>query len=73
MFETQQNSTPTSRDGHMHTSSDGCACQSTSSPANPVQGIIAGSDWTHDDVAVALSALSLVAWILTTWYLMRSN
>jgi len=43
--------------------------QSIAPPENVVQGALAGTSWTHDDVLVAMSVVSTVA--IVTWMVME--
>lgn len=51
------------------TATDGGQPQPDPEPRNIVAGAIAGTDWTHDDVTVALSFVSTVAIVL--WLLLE--
>lgn len=50
----------------------GLDASSSTSGQNPVAAAVEASTWTHDDLAVMLSALSIVAWVATTIYVQRS-
>lgn len=51
----------------------GLDADSSVSGENPVAAAVEASNWTHDDLAVVLSALSLIAWVATTIYVQRNT
>jgi propanediol dehydratase small subunit len=51
----------------------GLDTSSSVSGDNPVAAAVEASNWTHDDLVVTLSALSIVAWVATTWYVSKNT
>lgn len=49
----------------------GLSAATSTAETNPIQRFVAESSWTYDDLALALSALSIVAWVATTLHVAR--
>lgn len=63
--------TSTAATGEQDAQPGGLNADSAVTGDNPVSAAVAASNYTHDDIALALSALSLIAWVLTTVYVAK--
>lgn len=51
----------------------GLDASSSTTGQNPVSAAVEASAWTHDDILLALTAISTVAWVATTYYMVNNS